>query len=403
MTYPLSKRVQLYGFAVAAIALFPFFAFLARVRARRRTKGALRILVVPILTRVGDLVCSTPVFREIKIHIPHAHIAVVAGRKANGILAHNPRIDTLIDYNDERFHGWRGRVHFFRFLFSERFDAVISLGSSVNGTLAGIFSAAPVRAKITVEHPPLLEWATDWINTRRFCYMTGTFLQQTYLSTLSAIGIDASHAPAIKEVFPTEAGEKKARAFLESAFGSILPLLVGITVSAGNKIKEWPLERFAEVADMLAEKYGARVIFIDSPANRERALTAIRLMQKREAAVAATHFSLEELPSLIARLSVFIAVDTGTIYIAHALKIPLVDILGPVHPDEQPPNDERSVQVRPAPGIAPSSFVLAAQSRNGNHMRAVLSITAPQVSAAFELLIARGFISVNTAIYAHHQ
>ena len=402
MSYPLSKRLQLYGFALDAIILFPVFALIARIRARRRT-GPLRVLIVPILTRVGDLVCSTPVFREIKIRHPNTRLAVVVGRKAKGILTNNPRIDELIDYNDERFHGWFGRAYFFYFLYIRRFDAVLSLGSSVVGTLAGVFAAAPVRAKVTVAKPPVLERTTDCLNTHRFRYADGSFLPRHYLSLLSAIGIDASAAPIIKEVFPTEAGSTKARAFLTNAFGGAPPFVVGITVSAGNSIKEWPLPRFASVADALVEQYGAKIIFIDSPANRARAAETARLMRHGELAAIAVGFSLEELPSLIKQLHAFIAVDTGAIYIAHALGVPLIDIIGPVHPDEQPPQDELSIQVRPAPGIAPTSFVLAWQTRNGNHAEAVLSITVPQVLAAFAVLLSRGFVPVPRQPHGPHS
>ncbi|TSC84167.1 MAG: glycosyl transferase, family 9 [Parcubacteria group bacterium Gr01-1014_17] len=389
MIHSLFKRFRLHFFALAALALFPLLAILARIRARGRTGNAPRILVVPILTRVGDLVCSTPVFREIKMHFPNAHLAVVVGRKAKGILVHNPRIDDLIDYNNERFHGFAGRWRFFYFLYSQKFDAVFSLGTSVIGTLSCIFAAAPIRVKTVVAHPPFFERLTDWMNTDRVTYTHGTFLQKHYVSLLSALGVRS--AQPIKEVFTTEAGERKARAFFDGAFGGVPPLLVGMTVSAGNKIKEWPLARFAEVADILVEKYGARIIFIDSPANRERTEEVVGLM-KRRAAACAIDFSLEELPSLIKRLHAFVAVDTGAIYIAHALGVPLVDIIGPVEPNEQPPSDEKSVQVLPASGIEPTSFVFYSNECNGNYMPAVLSITAPQVVAAFELLIARGFV-----------
>ena len=386
MSYPLSKRLQLYGFALDAVILFPVFALIAHIRARRRT-GPLRVLVVPILTRVGDLVCSTPVFREIKIRYPNAHLAVVVGRKAKGILAHNRRIDELIDYNDERFHGWFGRAYFFFVLYTRRFDAVLSLGSSVSGTLIGVFAAATVRAKITVSRAPLLERLTDRLNTHRFRYADGSFLPRHYLSLLSAIGIDASAASITKEVFPTEAGSAKARTFLTNAFGGAPPLVVGITVSAGNSIKEWPLPRFASVADTLVEQYGAKIIFIDSPANRARAAKTARLMRHGELAANSTDFSLEEMPSIIKHLNLYIAADSGPIYVACALGVPLIDIIGPVDPNEQPPNDERSIQVRPSEPIKPSSFVFKKPGTAIEHKQAVDSITVGMVMAAIDKLL----------------
>ena len=399
MIYSFLRRFRIHFFVLVALALFPLLSVIACTRSRRATAQARarRILIVPILTRVGDLVCSTPVFREIKIHFPNAHIAVVVGRKAKGILAHNPRIDDLIDYNNERFHGFVGRCRFFYFLYSQKFDAAFSLGTSVIGTLSSIFAAAPLRVKTVVVHPPFFEMMTDWMNTDRVTYTHGTFLQKHYVSLLSAIGISAG--TPVKEIYTTEPGDAKSNEFIKRTFHAMPRLLIGITVSAGNKIKEWPLARFAEVADSLVEKYGTKIIFIDSILNRKYIEEAMCLMKQRVAAACAIDFSLEELPSLIKRLNAFIAVDTGNIYIAHALGVPLIDIIGPVEPNEQPPKDEKSIQVLPANGIKPTSFVFYSNECNDSHRPAVLSITAPQVVAAFELLIARGFVHTAPFLY----
>lgn len=396
-----NTRIRFIFYACLIVFCSPFLLWCARARrvqARERlARGVPRILVVPIISRVGDIVCTTPVFRQIKYSFPHAHLSVVAAHKVFGIIKNNPRINTLIDFNAPRFHGWCGRGRFFLSLFSGTYDVVCSLGTSPLGTISALAGAAPIRVKTCVHQPFFFERCTDWLNTHCIRYKPGSFLQKHYLSLLSVIGIDASEP--VKEVYTNEAGDKKAAEYIVHSFSIFPKPLVGITVSAGNRIKEWPLERFAEVADALVERFGARVIFIDSPANRARADGTIRLMRTKEAAAVATHFSLEDLPSLVKLLSAFIAVDTGTIYIAHALGVPLIDIIGPVHPGEQPPRDEKSIQILPVAGIDPSSFVLTPQTRGADHARAVLSIYPYDVVAAFKALIARGFVSSTFPVY----
>lgn len=396
-------RFIFYAFLIMCCSPFLFWrAHTRRVRTRERiAAGTPRILVVPIISRVGDIVCATPVFRQIKHSFPQAHLSVVAAHKVLGIIKNNPRINTLIDFNAPRFHGLRGRGQFFLSLFSGTYDVVFSLGSSPLGTISALAGAAPLRVKTCVPHPFFFERCTDWMNTHCIRYEPGSFLQKHYVSLLSVIGIDASKP--VKEIFTTNVGDKKAAEYIIHSYAVFPKLLVGITVSAGNRIKEWPLERFAEVADAIVEKFGARIMFIDSPANQARTLETLRLMRKKEAAAVATHFSLEELPSLVKALSAFIAVDTGTIYIAHALGVPLIDIIGPVHPDEQPPHDEKSIPILPTAGIAPSSFVLTPQTRGADHARAVRSIYPPDVIAAFDMLITRGFISLASPVYVYEK
>ena len=53
-------------------------------------------------------------------------------------------------------------------------------------------------------------------------------------------------------------------------------------------------------------------------------------------------FSLDELKALIQRLSLFISVDTGPIYIAEAFDVPTIDIIGPMDENEQPPRGEKT-------------------------------------------------------------
>lgn len=396
-----NTRTRFIFYAFLIVCCSPFLLWRARtrrVRARERiANGTPRILVIPIISRVGDLVCATPVFREIKIAYPHAHLAVVAAHKALGVLINNPRIDHLIDFNHPRFWNLAGRGRFFLDLFLSDYDAVFSLGTSPLGTIAALAGTASIRVKTCIPQPFFFERCTDWMNTHRIRYEPGSFLQKHYVSLLSAIGIHAGES--VKEIFPTEAGNKKTAKFVAHSFGVSPKPLVGITVSAGNRIKEWPLERFAEVADMLVERFGARVIFIDSPANQARVLETLRLMRTKEAAAVSTHFSLEELPSLIKALSAFIAVDTGALYIAHALGVPLIDIIGPVDSREQPPRDEKSIQILPTAGIDPSSFVLTPQTRGADHTRAVLSIYPYDILMAFETLVARGFVPVASPVY----
>lgn len=364
-------------------ALF-FVAFLRR-RVRSAPPQNARILVIPIMTRVGDLVCATPVFRALKMRYPHCRLSVLVAKNVAGIVRHNPRIDELMVMNDVPFKGFCGRGRFFLCLFRKRFDYAIALANNPFGSLAALWSAAPVRIKTVVSGRTIVEALTDWWNTRRMRYQHGSFLQAHYVRLLAPLGVP--FAEPTKEVFVTQSGEAKAQQFLKRHALQEETLLVGMCVTAGNRVKEWPLERFAELADMLVKQRGARIIFTDSVRNAPLVEKVIGMMKHKEQAIAVTDFSLEELPSLIKRLCAFIAVDTGTIYIAHTLGIPLVDIIGPVEPNEQPPKDSRSAQVLPSPPHAPSSFVIKRPGPAAARRAAAEAISVTAVYEACEKII----------------
>ncbi|MDP3661261.1 MAG: glycosyltransferase family 9 protein [bacterium] len=380
------ERCRFIFYATLGMVLSPVLFFVGFLRrARMRAPREARILVIPIMTRVGDLVCATPVFRALKLQYPHCRLSVLVAKNAAGIVRHNPRIDELIVMNDAPFKGFWGRGRFFLFLYQQKFDYAIALANNPFGSLAALWSAAPVRIKTVVRPRTLVEILTDWWNTRSVRYEHCSFLQAHYLRLL--VPLRVPYALPVKEVFTTPEGEQKVKEFLRVKKFADAQLRIGITVTAGNRIKEWPPERFAELADRIVESGEARTIFIDSARNLQAVNEVVGMMKRGERAVAATEFSLEELPSLIKKLHMFIAVDTGLIYIAHALGVPLVDIIGPVEPNEQPPNDERSAQVLPPPKHTPSSFVIKRPGSAAARRAAVEAISVSAVYEAFEQLV----------------
>lgn len=389
MTLKEPGRFLLY--ASLGMCLSPWLFLVARARrARMAPPERARILVIPIMTRVGDLVCATPVFRALKLRYPHCRLSVLVAKNVAGIVRNNPRIDELIVMNDVPFKGVSGRGRLFLFLFRQRFDYAVALANNPFGSLAALWSAAPLRIKTVVRPRTTVEMLTDWWNNRCVRYAHGTFLQDHYIRLLAPLGVPYSRP--VKEVFTTLIGEAHADTFLRAHRCAGAPFLVGITVTAGNRVKEWPPQRFAELADRLIEQDGARVIFIDSAGNASAVQGVISFMRHKESAVAATEFALEELPSLITRLSLFIAVDTGNIYIAHARGVPLVDIIGPVEPHEQPPRDEKSVWVLPPQSHTPSSFVIKRPGTAAARRAAAAAISVDNVYAACASLKNKGIV-----------
>lgn len=366
-----------------AFLLVPIFWW--RVRQRRREfqkNDHPRILVVPILTRIGDLVCASVVFRAIKKHFPKSHLSVVAGAKAMGIIKNNPRIDQLINFNDIPFKGLLGRGRFFKFLGKQKFDYVISLTNAPINNLIAFYSFAPHRIKTIREERSLIERITDMFNSETRLYRDHTFLQAHYLKILEPLGIYEDET--IQEVFTSPDGDKKTDTYFERNGIEKGEHVVGICITAGNKIKEWGDERFAELARRIVEKYNMTLVFIGGKGDEERINTVLQKLKNVRASkcTKAVDFSIEELPSLIKRLTLIIGADTGPIYIAHALNVPLIDILGPIDPTEQPPEDERSILVRPPANIKPSSFVLKNPGKPEEHRRAVEATTVDMVWAA---------------------
>ncbi|PIR69646.1 MAG: hypothetical protein COU47_01945 [Candidatus Niyogibacteria bacterium CG10_big_fil_rev_8_21_14_0_10_46_36] len=370
------NRFKRIAFMAKAILLSPIFYSMIWSRARRRNKEKpLRILVIPQLTRLGDLVCATPVFAAIKKKYPQSFLAVLTTDKVEGIIRNNPHIDQILLYKSNDLGGLVQKIR------SLRFDWSFTLPVSPFGLLLSFVSLIPRRAKLMREGRPASEIMTDWLSNAPLRYYHHTYLPHAYVELLEYIHI---HNPGTKkEVYIDSESEKRVAAFLSEHGVRKSDRLVGISIAAGNAIKEWGDEKFTELASHIRTVHRARVLFLGTGKDGDRVDAIRKSLGDDLGCIKATGFSLMELPALLNACTLFIAVDTGPIYIAHALGVPLIDITGPVDIREQPPEDERSILIAPE-GVPPSSFVFKKPGSAEERRRAVEAIPVSQVAAGVD-------------------
>jgi ADP-heptose:LPS heptosyltransferase len=305
-----------------------------------------RLLFIPQYSRIGDIVCSTPVVYNIKEYYPDSYIVALISKKALGILKNNTRIDKIILLEDYTTWG------LIKALRKENFNWSINLSATSINTCIALWSLIPNRIKTVVETPPITEKLTDWMSNYKLLYKNHTFLPQHHINLLKFLNIN--DPKLTKEVFTTPETEVKAESWRKSIPDNLK--IIGISISAGNKIKELGDDKFEILIKKILQDNNNHVVIIGSKADKPRIDSLVGRINNTRC-TEATNFNLEELPSLMKRFDLYIAVDTGPIYIAHTLGIKLIDIIGPVDPNEQPPNDSRSIQVLARNNIKPSSFV----------------------------------------------
>jgi heptosyltransferase-1 len=150
---------------------------------------------------------------------------------------------------------------------------------------------------------------------------------------------------------------------------------------AGWQAKQWPAERYGEVARTLAQQ-GVRPIINFGPGEEKLAEAAT---DASNGSAETMSFSIGELIALTRRARLFIGGDTGPMHLAAALKVPVVAIFGPTDPTRNGPFATRSIVLR-------SSTSSTSLSHRSEPDPGILEISAQAVSsAALELLgCARG-------------
>ncbi len=97
---------------------------------------------------------------------------------------------------------------------------------------------------------------------------------------------------------------------------------------AGWKAKEWGIEKFAELSNILNQSYETEIIFEKDKLSKEE----IKQFADRNIPIIQTN-SIEELINKIKDCSLFISNDSGPLYIANLLGKPTFTIYGPTNPD----------------------------------------------------------------------
>ncbi len=145
---------------------------------------------------------------------------------------------------------------------------------------------------------------------------------------------------------------------------------------AGWGAKQWPAERYGQVARRLAED-GVKSLINFGP-GEEPLMRAVESASEGTAQGIAC--SLTELIALTRRARLFIGGDTGPMHLAAALGIPVVAIFGPTNPARNGPFGTRSIVLRsPA---SPTTHSRRAQPDPG-----MLEISSDEVVAAARKLL----------------
>lgn len=283
--------------------------------------------------KLGDVVCVTQVFSAVRKHLPQVHIIAAGNSKLHKpLLADSGLADEYLDLVE---------VGAFERVKKCKADAGLVTGIDFKAAalfyLAGIpLVVAPKAVGVTSpEETRPYKILQNFIKT--FPHNFGEYAPRERLKVLEPIGIFTSDTK--KHLGFSEAGANKASETVSHIYGSY-KYLVGMSASAGNKEKQWPPEKFAEVAKYLIKKHNAHIVVIGGKNDITEINKLILSIENKSSITDTNNFSIDELKAIISKLDIFIGVNTGPTYIAEAFDIPTVDLIGPVNAWDQPPQGQ---------------------------------------------------------------
>jgi ADP-heptose:LPS heptosyltransferase len=311
------------------------------------------------MAKLGDMVCTTPVFHALKHSSCHPHVTVMGNKVNKELLVDNTDVDEYLVFSSV--------MSAYRLMHAGHFDAVIVVTPDVVSValayLAGIpFIAAP---KVIGGYSP---FESLWYRSLRHIigcavaeHRIGNYAPREYLNLLKPLGIDVSDTR--KHLAFSQESLKKVRLLFGNKEKGVL--YVGMSPSAGNKLKNWGAERFAELALRISRKYRVCIVVFGGERDREETTLMVRSLALPVSFLDLSRgLLIPELKAAISLLDMFIAVDTGPIYIAEAFSVPTVDILGPVAEGEQAPASEFNLVVLPPSPRVPQMRIMNVHGYN---------------------------------------
>ncbi len=292
---------------------------------------------------------SVPVAASVRRSVPDAEIWWVIEARCAAVVDDKRLVNKLHSLDRELWKEhrwspriWRDQLKSFSDLRKQRFDYGIDLqGHSKTAICLKI--AAPKKRVAAHSTDVLVQMMNPVVKGDQ----TGVHTVDWNLKTLRTLGDFSTEA---RWTMPVLTAERVHARTIGSKIASI-------AVSSGRAAKNYPAEKWAEVAKHLMRQ-GFQVVFLGGPTDCAPDVPgSIDWVNKA---------SLSETMGAVAESSIHLAADTGTGHMAAAYGVPVVSLFGPTSPEFFAPYTEKRVVLRKdskvTADISPQEILEASQT-----------------------------------------
>lgn len=260
--------------------------------------------------RLGDVILSTPVYESIKKSFPQATLTVLANRASAGILADNPFIDRIVEFDK------KNPFPVLQKLSAGKFDLAVVLNRMFSSTAAMLvlLSKAPLRVGYKTRE------GAGVYNIALAGNENAQHEIQNNLDLLRYIGAPKiCDAPGIyfnnAETQKIDSLVKEKNRFPERPLILVKP---GTRVSAWG----WDLNKFQSLCHRLLSEQLAEVFIIQGPGEKDM----IDSLFRQTKPVILPVLSAKELACMIRQSRLLLCNHTGIMHMASAVRTPVVAI-----------------------------------------------------------------------------
>ncbi len=311
--------------------------------------GRLSIIIFR-LDAMGDVVMTTPLFRELKRAYPKSHCTVVVQNAFRPLLVTNPHIDEILSL-PKIGAAWlpsRGKkllaawLLYWRYLRKKSYDLAISPRWDLDehlATLLCLLVNATARVGYTEKASPLKQRLNRGFDAAfSHCLPAGPVRHEVVRNLAIVEALGGTVQDSRLEVRLTERDREVASRLLAGVPESARVIAMGI--GAGTAGRCWPLERYAACVSRLARRVRVQPVILGSAGERTHALKLAGLLAGE--AIILGGVPLREVCAVLERCHLFIGNDSGSAHLAAAMECKTIVISR--HPRNGDANHSNSPQ-----------------------------------------------------------
>jgi len=268
------------------------------------------------LSAIGDTCHAAAVLQALQAAWPDTRITWIIGKlEARLMSVILPGVE-FITFDKRSMSGELLRLR--KLLAARRFDVLLDLQLSARASLVSMLVRAPV--KLGFDRPRARE--LQWLFTNaHIAPATCEHVLDSFLGFVRALGIEPK-PPSWNPVLPPDAAR-----YADHVIPDLRPTLV-ISPCSSHRLRNWPADRYAAVADHAAIR-GMRVVLAGGRSDLERSMGAAIIAAATHSASIVNQIGKDTLPELLALLAkatVLLSPDSGPVHMATMVGTPVIGL-----------------------------------------------------------------------------
>jgi ADP-heptose:LPS heptosyltransferase len=304
---------------------------------RRRHIKKEKILLVNI-TRLGDMIQSTPTIAGLKMENPACHISVLVEKAFAEVCSHIPHIDEIIPIDlslcvQALARDGEGIVDAFEYfdgiikkLRDDNYDFCLNMSNSAYTALLIRLAGIKRMGGWVSDSEGYRRIESDWARL----FAANLFWGNRHFNTLNLVDIfrasaDVEAHPESLQVNIEDSALHYAQEFLKD--GGVLKdgrPLIAIQVGASQGKRQWAPKKFSDLMRNLHQRLDARFVLTGTKSELPIIEEVTRGIGDLPVIVAAGRTNIPQLAAVLAQCNLLVTGDTGTMHVAVGVNVPVV-------------------------------------------------------------------------------